>query len=109
MDRSQTLRTAACCALLAACAALAACGSGDGFEAVGTGGLGPTFGSIQANVFTPICEQCHSGAGAPQGLRLDAANSYALLVGVPSAENTEPMNVEATSSTITMLDVCTVR
>ena len=93
MDRSQTLRTAACCALLAACAALAACGSGDGFEAVGTGGLGPTFGSIQANVFTPICEQCHSGAGAPQGLRLDAANSYALLVGVPSAEQSGVLRV----------------
>ena len=29
---------------------------------------------------------CHSGANAPQGLRLDAGNSYALLVNVASAE-----------------------
>jgi len=41
---------------------------------------------IQANVFTPICTSCHAGASAPLGLRLDAANSYALLVGVPSVE-----------------------
>jgi methionine-rich copper-binding protein CopC len=44
------------------------------------------FQSIQDNVFTPICSVCHSGATAPQGLRLDADNSYALLVGIPSSE-----------------------
>ena len=59
-------------------ALLAACGSGDGF--VGSGGaigpLAPNFDSIQANVFEPVCEHCHSGANAPAGLRLDAANSY---------------------------------
>ena len=33
----------------------------------------------------------------------------AMKVGVPSAENTEPMKVEATSRIITMLEVCTVR
>ena len=67
---------------------LTACGSGDGF--VGSGGvvgpLEPNFNSIQANVFDQICEHCHSGATAPAGLRLDAANSYASLVGVPSVE-----------------------
>jgi hypothetical protein len=42
--------------------------------------------SIQQHVFTPICSVCHAGAGAPQGLRLDATNSYALLVGIPSTE-----------------------
>jgi hypothetical protein len=66
------------------CLALAACGSGDGF--VGSGGasgpLAPNFDSIQANVFEPLCEHCHAGANAPAGLRLDAANSYAMLVGV---------------------------
>ena len=79
-----TLRAAG---LAAACVFLAACGSGDGFQ-TGTGGgaLQATFASIQTNIFTPICEQCHSGAGAPVGLRLDATNSYALLVGVPSGE-----------------------
>jgi hypothetical protein len=39
-------------------------------------------------VFTVDCATsgCHVGAGAPQGLRLDDANSYALLVGVASSE-----------------------
>ncbi len=71
-----------------ACCGLAACGSGDGF--VGSGGvvgpLAPNFDSIQANVFEPLCEHCHSGANAPVGLRLDAANSYVSLVGVASVE-----------------------
>src|SRR5687767_15792862 len=70
------------------CAVLAACGSGDGF--VGSGGasgpLAPNFDSIQANIFEPLCEHCHAGANAPAGLRLDAANSYAMLVGVSSLE-----------------------
>jgi len=54
--------------------------------ASGSEPLTPDFQSIQDNVFTPICTRCHSGAGAPEGLQLDAAHSYALLVGVPSAE-----------------------
>lgn len=74
---------------------LAACGgSGEGLDSGGrpigsggsTGPLVPTFQSIQDNVFTPICSVCHAGGAAPQGLRLDAANSYAMLVGVPSTE-----------------------
>ena len=77
------------------CAALAACGSGDGF--VGAGGAGgplqANFDSIQSNVFTPICEGCHAGANAPVGLRLDAANSYALLVGIASGEQPSLMRV----------------
>ena len=75
-----------------ACCALAACGSGDGF--VGSGGavgpLAPNFDSIQANVFEPLCEHCHSGANAPAGLRLDAANSYVSLVGVAEPRAAEP-------------------
>jgi Big-like domain-containing protein len=78
------------------CSALAACGSGDGFGPAGGGGpLQPTFSSIQANVLTPMCEQCHSGASAPHGLRLDAANSYAMLVGVPSDEVPAILRVKA--------------
>jgi hypothetical protein len=46
----------------------------------------PEFQSIQDNVFTPICTTCHSGAAAPQGLRLDSAASYAMLVNAPSVE-----------------------
>src|SRR5580704_5152468 len=52
----------------------------------GTEPLTADFQSIQDNVFTPICSPCHSGASAPEGLQLDAAHSYALLVGVPSTE-----------------------
>lgn len=76
---------------------LAACGggSGEGLDANGRplsegGGmdapLQPTFASIQAHVLTPMCVVCHAGAAAPAGLRLDASSSYALLVGVASAE-----------------------
>jgi methionine-rich copper-binding protein CopC len=77
--------------LLAGCA-----GNGQGLDANGqpvapgapTGAvpLAADFDSIQANIFTPICSVCHVGGGAPQGLRLDAASSYNLLVGVPSTE-----------------------
>ena len=76
--------------LIAACA-----GNGEGLDANGRpivpGGSAPPplsadFDSIQANIFTPICSVCHVGGGAPEGLRLDAANSYNLLVGVPSTE-----------------------
>jgi methionine-rich copper-binding protein CopC len=58
-----------------------------GSESGGAGGpLTAELQSIQDNVFTPICTRCHIGASAPEGLRLDAADSYNLLVGVPSAE-----------------------
>ncbi len=48
----------------------------------------PVFSAIQSEVFTPDCATsgCHQGAGAPQGLRLDEANSYGLLVDVDSNE-----------------------
>ena len=75
---------------------LAACGggSGEGLDSNGrpsAGGSGNSalaapFSSIQANVFTPRCTGCHAGSSAPMGLRLDEGNSYALLVGVASAE-----------------------
>lgn len=78
---------------IAISAALIGCaGSGEGLDESGrpldTGpqALAPTFASIQANVFTPICTRCHAGAAAPAGLRLDEASSYAMLVNTPSAE-----------------------
>jgi hypothetical protein len=46
----------------------------------------PAFQRIQDTIFTPVCTSCHSGIFAPHSLRLDARNSYRLLVGVPSAE-----------------------
>jgi hypothetical protein len=82
-------------ALLAAAALQGCAGNGNGLDANGnpivpgsggSGGLTADFQSIQDNVFTPICTKCHIGAGAPQGLQLDATHSYAMLVGVASAE-----------------------
>jgi len=84
--------------LLAACA-----GNGAGLDAngqpIGAGGAPPPpltadFKSIQDNILTPICTHCHSGAGAPEGLELDAANSYALLVGVSSNEDPGRLRVK---------------
>src|SRR5580700_1129163 len=84
---------------------LEACvGSGSGLDANGNpivaGSSGPTaltadFQSIQDNVFTPICTRCHIGANAPEGLQLDQAHSYALLVGVPSAEKPSVLRVKS--------------
>ncbi len=84
-------------AFIAACA-----GNGNGLDSngnpvtPGSGGSGPLTAdleSIQEHVFTPICTKCHIGAGAPQGLQLDAAHSYALLVGVPSSEQPAVLRV----------------
>lgn len=68
-------------------------GSGEGLDAsgrpIGEGpvpGDEPTLANIQARVFTPICTDCHIGAAAPQGLRLDEANAYDSLVNVRSQE-----------------------
>lgn len=89
--------------------ALGGCGGGGGGgggsnddgstgDPYGGGGAPPTlqadFKSIQDNVFTPICTACHVGASAPQGLRLDDANAYALLVGVASAEQPQLLRVD---------------
>jgi methionine-rich copper-binding protein CopC len=88
-----------CAALLGACA-----GNGAGLDAngdpAGAGNAPPPpltadFQSIQDNVFTPICVRCHSGAAAPEGLQLDTAHSYALLVGVPSTEEPNLLRVKA--------------
>jgi len=51
--------------------------------------FGANFSEIQSNVFTPTCavSGCHFGPGAQQGLNLEAANSYALLVGIASSES----------------------
>jgi hypothetical protein len=84
------------CVVLAALVIAACAGNGEGLDAngrplaPGDGGslppLSADFDSIQANIFTPICSVCHVGGGAPEGLRLDAADSFNLLVSVPSTE-----------------------
>ena len=45
-----------------------------------------TLSSIQVNVFSARCAQCHSGATPEGGLRLTAAEAYANLVNVPSMQ-----------------------
>jgi methionine-rich copper-binding protein CopC len=85
------------CATLLSVACVAGCaGNGDGLDSNGNpitsssmtsgGPIQPTLESIEENVFTPICSKCHIGAGAPEGLQLDAAHAYNALVGVPSVE-----------------------
>jgi hypothetical protein len=84
------------CVALVALVIAACAGSGEGLDANGrplvpggSGSLPPLsadLDSLQANIFTPICSVCHIGGGAPEGLRLDAADSFNLLVGVPSTE-----------------------
>jgi methionine-rich copper-binding protein CopC len=97
MSSSQTLFAALLAGAAAVTTGVSGCsGNGAGLNSNGqplaSGGGGGTvpltadFQSIQQNVFTPICSPCHSGASAPEGLMLDAAHSYNLLVGVPSTE-----------------------
>ena len=81
--------------------AIACAGSGEGLDEFGNplgegggGVLEPTFSSIQANIFTPICIQCHAGASAPLSLSLQAGFSYDQLVGVPSVEAPELLRVD---------------
>lgn len=79
--------------LLLAIAGLTACGagSGEGLNEQGLpitdngGGNEPddeiTLTQLQQTIFGAICTNCHTGANAPRGLRLDSEeNSYAFLV-----------------------------
>ena len=84
------------------CAAFVACtaGSGEGLDISGRplseGGdvpLAPTLASVQANVFNPYCIVCHSGANAPQGLRVDATSSFTNLIGVTSRQDSPLLRV----------------
>jgi hypothetical protein len=74
------------------CAMAGCAGNGEGLDQNGRpvgsdeSELTPDLQSIQDHVFTPICTQCHAGAAAPRGLRLDADSSYAMLVNAPSSE-----------------------
>jgi methionine-rich copper-binding protein CopC len=90
-------------ALMLLAGAAGCAGNGQGLDqngqpiSMGGGSGGPVtadFQSIQNNVFTPICSKCHIGGGAPEGLQLDAAHSYNLLVGVPSAEQPSLLRVK---------------
>jgi hypothetical protein len=76
---------------------LAACGGGSGDDNGAPpepppppppASFGPNFSEIQDEVFTPTCalSGCHTGAAAQEGLRLDEANSYGMLVDVASSQ-----------------------
>ena len=67
--------------LLSGCA-----GSGEGLNGNGGDPLSPTFSSIQAHIFAPICGACHTGAIAPVGLVLDSDVTFDQLVDKPSRE-----------------------
>lgn len=58
--------------------------------------LEPVFSSIQSKVLTPTCAtaSCHSGANPPASLNLEAANSYAMLVGIMSTQEPGLQRVE---------------
>ena len=79
-------------------------GNGQGLDEngnpIGNGGGGlpvafdPTFTNIQQNVFSAICVECHIGAFAPEGLRLDPQNAYNNLVSIRSSEQPDLFRVE---------------
>jgi mono/diheme cytochrome c family protein len=48
--------------------------------------MSATLSSIQENIFTPLCIQCHTGPSAPLGLALDSAAAYQNLVEVRSSQ-----------------------
>jgi len=102
MDCSRNVRRPGYLLISLLCSAIVGCsaGSGEGLDIsgrpLGEGGdvpLAATLASIQANVFNPSCIVCHAGATAPQGLRLDAANSFTNLVGVASRQSSSILRV----------------
>lgn len=102
MDCSRNVRRPGFPVILLLCSVIVGCtaGSGEGLDISGRplseGGdvpLAPTLASIQANVFNPSCIVCHGGANAPQGLRLDVANSFTNLVGVVSRQDSSFLRV----------------
>jgi hypothetical protein len=98
MDVSAQCSRRAQLALAFACVvAFASCGGGggDGYGSSSSSGmtLTPTLASIQLNVFTPICTACHTGASAPQGLRLDDGTSCANLINAHSPQDSSLIRV----------------
>ena len=102
MDCSRNVQRPGFPVILLLCSVIVGCtaGSGEGLDISGRplseGGdvpLAPTLASIQANVFNPSCIVCHGGANAPQGLRLDVANSFTNLVGVASRQDSSFLRV----------------
>ena len=59
--------------------------------------FGPNFSEIQSGLFTPTCasSNCHGGGNPAAGLNLEAASSYANLVGIPSTQDAAIERVNA--------------
>lgn len=59
--------------------------------------FGPNFSEIQAGLFTPTCasSNCHGGGNPAAGLNLEAASSYANLVGIASTQDAGLQRVNA--------------
>jgi len=77
--------------LIASALLAAACGPSPriGNEVQGRVELGPSFTSIQVNVFTPACAttSCHSGNPPPNApVSLDVGRAYDETVGKPSSQ-----------------------
>jgi mono/diheme cytochrome c family protein len=92
--------------LLISVTCLAACGAGSGaglneqgLPVTDNNGGGNqadavTLAELQQNIFGAICTNCHTGANAPRGLRLDSEdNSYAFLVNQAADEMPDLMRV----------------
>jgi mono/diheme cytochrome c family protein len=92
--------------LLMSLVGLTACGAGSG-ENLNEQGLpvtdnngggnqteSVTLAELQQNIFGAICTNCHTGANAPRGLRLDSEdNSYAFLINQVADEMPDLMRV----------------
>ena len=95
-SRGNNCRAAVIASLIGAL--FSGCTGGDGSSLparVPPEAIGPNFSEIQASILEPNCATigCHLGAAAPQGLRLDSANSYAMLVSVASTEASSILRV----------------
>ena len=60
------------------------------------GGGEVTFSQIQTEIFNPSCALagCHSGSGSPEGMDLDAGESYDNIVNVPAAQDSTKDRIE---------------
>lgn len=71
---------------------------------IDNGALGPTLSSIQDNVFTPICTQCHSGPTPAGNLNLEKGKSFANLVGIKRQFDPEVRVVAGSAKTSFIID-----
>lgn len=71
---------------------------------VSKGALGPTLSSIQANIFTPTCTQCHFGINPSGGMNLEQGQSFASIVGVQRSFDPEIRVVAGDANSSFLID-----